>query len=132
MFEILGPLGLKYIPITPVTVFPHHPEVLEAKRVSKAEDLLEKASVDKKVIKALKPKPKAARGRPSSGKGANGNKDSKTQNHGDVDPELPSTASATPSNTTAPPETNADEKMATRWAETEPRYVEYSSTTMRI
>lgn len=102
-------------------VFPHLPEVLEAKRVSKAEDLVEKASVDKKVIKALKPKPKAARGRPrgtSSGKGGNGNNGSNV-----VDPEPPSAASATPSKTTAPPETNADEKIATRWNEIDPRYI---------
>ena len=109
-----------------MTVFPHHPQVLEAKRVSKAEDLLEKASGDKKVIKALKPKPKTGRGRPrGGGQGGNGNnKGSKTQSPGDVaTPELPSAASATPSNPTAPPETDDGEKMA-KWKEMDPRYVE--------
>lgn len=104
-------------------VFPHHPEVLEAKRVSKAEDLLEKASGDKKVIKALKPKPKTARGRPrGGGQGGNGkgDKNSKTEipNDGVEESELPSAASAAP---TATPETDVDEKMVAKWKEIEPR-----------
>ena len=122
MFENPGTFGVE-ITIKPLTVFPYHPEVLEAKRVSKAEDLLEKASGDKKVIKALKPKPKTGRGRPrGGGQGEKENKGSKTKTSGDVEnPELPN---ATPSDPTAPPETDAGEKMATRWNEIDPRYVE--------